>query len=87
MFIEQGLEVAAGVRQQLEADMRRYPGLRLLPERFMLIRQAMGLARQRGEAAHAALCAFVEELKEGEFIAEALKRHGIDGVQLAPKAS
>ena len=85
LFINEGLEVAAGVRQQLEIDMRRHPGLRLLPERFMLIQQAMGLARQRGEAAHAALCAFIEEMKDGDFIADALVRHGIDGARLAPK--
>jgi polar amino acid transport system substrate-binding protein len=30
-FVEQGADVAAGVRQQLEADMQRIPGLRLLP--------------------------------------------------------
>ncbi|GAB7549025.1 ABC transporter substrate-binding protein [Cupriavidus sp. 8B] len=31
MFLEQNLDVAAGVRQQLEADAKRVPGLRLLP--------------------------------------------------------
>ena len=86
LFINEGLEVAAGVRQQLEIDMRRHPGLRLFPERFMLIRQAMGLARQRGEAAHVALAAFVEAMKDSDFIADALVRHGIDGARLAPKA-
>ena len=48
-FVEQQLEVAAGVKQQLEADAAKTPGLRLLDERFMVIRQAMGVP-SRGEA-------------------------------------
>ena len=42
MFIAQKLEVRAGVKQQLEADARRIPGLRLVEGRFMVINQAMG---------------------------------------------
>ena len=44
------------------------------------------IARACYEAAHAALCAFIEEMKDGDFIADALVRHGIDGARLAPKA-
>src|SRR5262249_9686079 len=44
-FLSHQLEVAAGVKQQLEADARRVPGLRLLPGRFMVINQAMGTPR------------------------------------------
>jgi polar amino acid transport system substrate-binding protein len=62
LFLEQRLEVAAGVKQQLQDDMARHPGLRLLPERFMVIRQAMGLARRRGDEASGYLGAFVEDL-------------------------
>jgi polar amino acid transport system substrate-binding protein len=86
LFIELELEVAAGVRQQLELDLQRYPALRLLPERFMVIRQAMGLARCRGDEALAHLSAFVEELKANGFIAQALKRHDIHGASPAPSA-
>ncbi|MGO4611882.1 ABC transporter substrate-binding protein, partial [Variovorax sp. 2RAF20] len=35
-FVSQQFDVAAGVRQQLEADAARIPGLRLLPGRFMV---------------------------------------------------
>jgi polar amino acid transport system substrate-binding protein len=72
------------VRQQLEADARRLPGLRLLPGRFMVIRQAMGLPRGRGEAAAQRLRTFVEEMKARGFIAEAMRRHGIQGASVAP---
>ena len=52
-FIAQPHEVAAGVKQQLQADAGRLPGLRLLPERFMVIQQAMGLPKGRGAEAAA----------------------------------
>ncbi len=83
-FLAQGHDVAAGVRQQLEADARRFPGLRLLPERFMVIRQAMGCPKSRGQAASDALTAFVEEMKASGFVADALQRHAIQGAAVAP---
>lgn len=85
-FLEQGAEVAAGVKQQLEADAARLGGLRLLPGHFMVIRQAMGCPKARGEAAAAALAAYVEEMKRSGFVAEALKRHNIQGAAVAPPA-
>jgi len=85
-FLEQNLEVAAGVKQQLEADARKTPGLRLFDERFMVIQQAMGTPKSRGEAAATVLHAFVEEMKASGFVAEALSRHGIAGASVAPAA-
>lgn len=83
-FLEHGHDVAAGVRQQLEADARRLGGLRLLPGHFMLIRQAMGVHRSRGEAAAAFLTDFVEAMKASNAVAQALQRHGIEGASVAP---
>jgi polar amino acid transport system substrate-binding protein len=37
VMVAQKLDVAAGVRQQLESDALRVPGVRLLPGRFMVI--------------------------------------------------
>ncbi|MGU7785285.1 ABC transporter substrate-binding protein [Burkholderia sp. PU8-34] len=85
-FVEQGLEVAAGVKQQLEADARQTPGLRLLDERFMVIRQAMGTPKSRGEAAANVLRGFVEEMKASGFVTQSLARHGIAGASVAPAA-
>ncbi|NPC54575.1 ABC transporter substrate-binding protein [Caenimonas soli] len=84
LFVEQGVEIAAGVRQQLEADARRLPGLRLLPGRFMVIQQAMGLPKSRGAEAATLLAQFVEDMKASGFVSEALKRHGIEGASVAP---
>lgn len=80
------LDVAAGVRQQLESDAKKHIGLRLLPGRFMAIRQAMGTPKSRGAQAALALTAFVEEMKATGFIAQALERHGIEGASVAPQS-
>ena len=84
-FVAQKLEVAAGVKQQLEADSKRIPGLRMLPGRFMVINQAMATHRGR-EAGAQYLHGFVEEMKASGFVAEALARHGIQGAGVAPPA-
>lgn len=86
LFVARGLEVAAGVRQPLEADARRIGGLRLLPGRFMVIQQAMGLPAGRGEAARQALAEFVEAMKASGFVERALARHGVLGASVAPAA-
>lgn len=83
-FLEQALDVAAGVRQQLEADSRQHPGLRLLPGHFMVIRQAMGMPKSRGADAARTLAAFVAHAKATGFVAAALARHRIEGASVAP---
>jgi polar amino acid transport system substrate-binding protein len=85
-FLRTGADIAAGVRQQLEADCKRFPGLRLLPGDFMTIQQAMGLPAGRSDDALAMLRQFVEDMKADGFVARALKRHGIAGARVAPSA-
>ena len=77
-------DVAGGIRQTLVEVAAQTPGLRVLPGRFMVIRQAMGLARARGPAAETALRAFVEEMKSSGFVAEAMRRHAVAGATVAP---
>lgn len=83
-MLDDGIEVAAGVRQQLEADARRLGGVRVLDGRFMTIRQALGVGRSRGAEAAEYLSAFVERMKADGFVAAALARHRIDGASVAP---
>ncbi|MDP9930605.1 transporter substrate-binding domain-containing protein [Variovorax paradoxus] len=80
------VEVAAGIRQMLEGEAQREPGVRVLPGRFMVIQQAMGTPASRGAEAQALLAAFVEEMKASGFVADALERHGIEGAIVAPAA-
>jgi polar amino acid transport system substrate-binding protein len=82
-FIAQKADVAAGVKQQLEADAKRVNGVRLLPGRFMVIEQAMGVPKGR-TAAQAWLSAYIEEMKASGYVAQALQRHRIEGAAVAP---
>lgn len=84
MFVSGELEVAAGVRQQLQADLVKVPGARLLDGRFMAIHQAMGLLKTRTPEARQYLNEFVESIKSSGFIESALRRHGIQGAIVAP---
>lgn len=86
-FLTEGLEVAAGVKQQLEADASRLTGLRILPGRFMIIQQAMGLPKGRGDDAAAVLRQFVEEMKVNGFVHRALDEHRIEGTSVAESAA
>lgn len=85
-FLRDEIEVAAGVRQQLQLDTAGRSGLRLLDERFMVIQQAMGVPKSRGDNAAAFLRAYVEDQKRSGFVAAALARHGINGASVAPAA-
>ena len=77
--------VAAGVKQQLESDAKRYEGLRMLPGRFMVINQAIGIpkARTHYEGTIAYLSNVITELKQSGFIADAMNRHNIQGAKVA----
>lgn len=83
LFLAQNLDVAAGVRQQLEADARRVGGVRMLPGRFMVIEQAMGVPKGR-TAAQAWLSRYIEQMKATGFVAQSLQRHAIEGAAVAP---
>jgi polar amino acid transport system substrate-binding protein len=83
-FMGGNYDVAAGVKQQLESDARQTPGVRLLPGRFMVIDQAMGLPKTRSAAAHQLLGRFVSDMKSSGFVATALQRHQIEGAVVAP---
>lgn len=82
-FLAQHLDVAAGVRQQLEADAARVGGVRMLPGRFMAIEQSIGVPKGR-TAAQAWLSAFIQDMKASGFVQSALQRHGIAGAAVAP---
>ena len=84
-MVAQKLDVAAGVKQQLESDAKRVAGVRLLGGRFMVIEQAMATPKGRVAGARY-LAELVEEMKASGFVAAALARHGIAGVATAPAA-
>ena len=81
-FVANNIDVAANIRQQLEEDMERHPGMRLLPERFMVIEQAMGVCTSRDEAVTQFLNDFLQEIRTNGFLAESMTRHGITGATI-----
>jgi polar amino acid transport system substrate-binding protein len=83
-FMQGRFAAAAGVKQQLEADRRRYPASRLLPESFMVIQQAMGAADRISPTTRSMLATFIEDMKAKGDIARFLSRHGIEGATVAP---
>ena len=58
-------------------------GLRILDQRFMVIRQAMGVPKAKGDDAAAYLASFVEDMKASGFVAASLARHHIAGAEVA----
>jgi len=77
--------IAAGVKQQLESDAKRYSNLRMLPGRFMVINQAIGIPKSRSEfeKTTAYLSEVITELKASGFIAKAMQTHRIEGAKVA----
>ena len=77
--------VAAGVKQQLETDAKRYDGLRMLPGRFMVINQAIGIpkARPNYEGTTTYLSNLIAELKQSGFVAASMLKHQIQGAKVA----
>ncbi len=84
-FVSGKGNVAAGIKQQLESDAKRYPNLRMLPGRFMVINQAIGIPKSRSgfEKTTAYLSEVIAELKASGFIAKAMQNHGIEGAKVA----
>src|SRR6266702_4152933 len=82
-IIKEKLEAAGGVKQSLQQFAKDRDDVRLLPERFMEIRQAMGTAKGRLAGA-AYLRGFIEELKANGFVADALRRSNQPDAAVAP---
>ncbi|MET0970000.1 MAG: transporter substrate-binding domain-containing protein [Tardiphaga sp.] len=78
-FLDEKLDAAAGVRQQLDAYAKDHPEMRVMPGHFQEIRQAMAMPRVEGKPHDAGLHylkTFVEEMKASGFVAAALQRSG-----------
>ena len=81
-FVEDGLDVLAGLRPRLLADVERLPGARILDGHFTTVQQAVGTARANRIGAWF-LGAFVEEAKRSGLIAHLIMRHGVRGLTVA----
>ena len=86
VFLDEHLDVAAGIRQPLTAFVRDRTDLRLVDERFMEIRQAVGATRSRRPETVQFLGDTVEELKASAFVSTSLARSGQGDAVVAPPA-
>ncbi len=84
LFVAERLDVAAGVKQPLLDYAKAHSGVRVMDGRFMVIEQAMGTPRGRGEQGIRYLRAFIEEMKAKRFVADAVQRSGQRDVTVAP---
>ena len=74
VFATEGLEAGAGIREPATAWVASRPGLRVVEDAFMQIRQAVGIPAGCGEAARRFVHELVEELKDNGFVAASLVR-------------
>ncbi|WP_217510244.1 transporter substrate-binding domain-containing protein [Streptomyces vilmorinianum] len=84
VFRTEGLEVAAGIRQPMAEYAAAHRDVRLIEDRFMEIRQAVGTTPARRPETVRFLRNVVEELKAGGFVADALRRAGQSPTLVAP---
>jgi polar amino acid transport system substrate-binding protein len=86
VFLADGLDAAAGIRQPIARFVAETPGVRLIDERFMQIRQAVGTTKTRSPETVGYLKNVVEELKASGFIADSLIRSNQPDAAVAPPA-
>jgi polar amino acid transport system substrate-binding protein len=84
-YIADKLDAAAGVRQFLIQFAKTNPTLRVMPEHFQEIREAMATPLGRVDGLQY-LQAFVEEMKASGFIKKSLQRAGQADAVIAPSA-
>jgi polar amino acid transport system substrate-binding protein len=82
-FVKNKYEAAGGVKQALQKFIAQHPDVRLIDERFMEIRQAMGCAKGKLAGAEY-LRSFIEEMKASGFVAKELKKSGQHDATVAP---
>ncbi|TDU87671.1 polar amino acid transport system substrate-binding protein [Kribbella voronezhensis] len=85
-FRTHNLEVAAGIRQPITDYVASHPDLRVIPDRFMQIQQAVGTTKSRSPETIAFLWALIEDLKSTGFIASSLTRSNRPDATVAPPA-
>jgi polar amino acid transport system substrate-binding protein len=79
---EQKLDALAGLRAGLLNDQKALPGSRLMPGRYMTVRQAFGTPRRK-DAALGYMARFVRAAIVSGYVAELIERHGVEGLTVA----
>lgn len=83
-WLEDGTVIAfAGNRQRLAANTREATGLRLLPDNFYGVPQAIAVPLDRSDRLKW-IDAALDDLRAGGFLADSVSRSGVDGLDVAP---
>lgn len=83
VFVKDKLEVLSGLRPRLVTDAETLPGSRVLDGRFTSVQQSVGTPQGRPAAA-GYLSEFAKDIKTSGFVAQAISRHAVRGVTVAP---
>lgn len=84
-FVQNNLDVLAGLRPRLLVDVQKLPGAIILDGKFSSVQQAIGTPRQNTESA-LWLAQFVEQAKTSGLVADLIAKHKVDGLTVAPAA-
>jgi polar amino acid transport system substrate-binding protein len=83
LFIDAKLEALAGLKPRLITDQQKNPGSRVLDGQLTVVQQSIGVPKSRETAARY-LKEFAQDVKKSGFVAEAIARHKVPGVTVAP---
>ncbi len=82
-FVAEKLDAYASLRPQLLDDVKKLPGLRILPGNFTTVQQAIG-TEKKNTAGAAFLGEFVAEAKRSGLVARLIEKHRVAGLSVAP---
>ena len=84
-FVEDKIDVLAGLRPGLLKDIAKMPGATILEGKFSAVQQAVG-CNKPATAGAAYIAAFVEQAKKSGLIASLIEKHKVNGLSVAPPA-
>ena len=82
LFVNEGLEVLAGLKPRLLEDVQKLPGSRILEGKFTAVQQAIGTPKGRPEG-YAFLRKFAADVKASGLVADLIRRHQVRGLTVA----
>ena len=84
-FVDQKLDVLAGLRPRLLDDATRLPGSTILTDKFAAVQQAIGTPNNRDPAGAGYLQLFVSAAKQSGLVQALINSHGVNGkLSVAP---
>jgi polar amino acid transport system substrate-binding protein len=83
LFVDSKLDALAGLKPRLLTDQQKNPGSRILDGQLTAVQQSIGTPKSRESAARF-LKEFAEDVKKSGFVKDAIERHKVPGVSVAP---